>query len=94
MGNCECGRLKGNPCGPLRLNTINVTMPGLKLPEFRTRCVMLEYAKYRNVPGHYGDAKWHKLLEAAAYEGVPTGGAHRTLADAQITLGLVRAVAR
>ena len=27
MGNCECGRLKGNPCGPLRLNTINVTMP-------------------------------------------------------------------
>ena len=27
MGNCECGRLKGNPCGPLRPNTINVTMP-------------------------------------------------------------------
>ena len=27
MGNCECGRLKGNPCGTLRLNTINVTMP-------------------------------------------------------------------
>ena len=26
MGNCECG-LKGNPCGPLRPNTINVTMP-------------------------------------------------------------------
>ena len=66
----------------------------LELPEFRTRCVMLEYAKYRNVPGRYGDAKWHKLLEAAAYEGVPTGGAHRALADAQITLGLVRAVAR
>ena len=28
MGNRECGRLKGNPCGPLRPNTINVTMPG------------------------------------------------------------------
>ena len=28
MGKCECGRLKGNPCGPLRPNTINVTMPG------------------------------------------------------------------
>ena len=27
MGNCECGRLKGNPCGPLRPNTISVTMP-------------------------------------------------------------------
>ncbi len=23
MGKCECGRLKGNPCGPLRPNTIN-----------------------------------------------------------------------
>ena len=29
MGKCECGRLKGNPCGPLRPNTINVTMPAL-----------------------------------------------------------------
>ncbi len=27
MGKCECGRLKGNPCGPLRPHTINVTMP-------------------------------------------------------------------
>ena len=27
MGKCEYGRLKGNPCGPLRPNTINVTMP-------------------------------------------------------------------
>ena len=27
MGKCECGRLKGNPCGPLWPNTINVTMP-------------------------------------------------------------------
>ena len=27
MGKCECGRLKGNPCGPLRPNTINVTVP-------------------------------------------------------------------
>ena len=30
MGNRECSRLKGNPCGPLRLNTINVTMPALR----------------------------------------------------------------
>ena len=27
MGKCECGRLKGYPCWPLRPNTINVTMP-------------------------------------------------------------------
>ena len=31
MGKCECGRLKGNPCGPLQPNTINVTMPMRKL---------------------------------------------------------------
>ena len=29
MGKCDCGRLKGNPCGLLRPNTINVTMPNL-----------------------------------------------------------------
>ncbi len=33
MGKCECGRLKGNPCGPLRPNTINVTMPRENLGE-------------------------------------------------------------
>ena len=33
MGNRECGRLKGNPCGPLRLNTINVTMPPAASPQ-------------------------------------------------------------
>ena len=38
MGNCECGRLKGNPCGPLRPNTINVTMPVSKAT-VSTRCV-------------------------------------------------------
>ena len=31
MGKCECGHLKGNPCGPLRPNTINVTMPSVDL---------------------------------------------------------------
>ncbi len=37
MGKCECGRLKGNPCGPLRPNTINVTMPSfLSAPAIMT----------------------------------------------------------
>ena len=34
MGKCECGRLKGNPCGPLRPYTINVTMPSFCLSPF------------------------------------------------------------
>ena len=41
MGKCECGRLKGNPCGPLRPNTINVTMPprGLSLADLGSKSV-------------------------------------------------------
>ena len=39
MGNRECGRLKGNPCGPLRLNTINVTMPPRLLLKYNIRPV-------------------------------------------------------
>ena len=33
MGKYQCGRLKGNLCGPLRPNTINVTMPSHGLPD-------------------------------------------------------------
>ena len=29
-GKRQCDRLKGNPCGPLRPNTINVTMPKIQ----------------------------------------------------------------
>ena len=46
MGKCECGRLKGNPCGPLRPNTINVTMPladilGISPPSLRDQITQL-----------------------------------------------------
>ena len=51
MGNRECGRLKGNPCGPLRLNTINVTMPS----DFVTRMLAqhdLDSLNARGTPAH------------------------------------------
>ena len=41
MGKCECGRLKGNPCGPLRPNTINVTMPPRDMMRSRDLMFML-----------------------------------------------------
>ena len=41
MGKCECGRLKGNPCGPLRPNTINVTMPPRDMMRIRDLMFML-----------------------------------------------------
>ena len=55
MGKCECGRLKGNPCGPLRPNTINVTMPvsthiayAMVLAEEFTRQGLLNAMKQRH----------------------------------------------
>ena len=52
MGKFECGRLKGNPCGPLRPNTINVTMPSGYRQQAR---VENSFFRYKSVFG--GDLK-------------------------------------
>ncbi|AVV22322.1 3'-5' exonuclease [Salmonella enterica] len=58
-------------------------------------CAMKLYAEYRGEPGKYHGYKWHKLVDAAAHEGVVVEGkAHRALADCKMTLGLVRALAK
>lgn len=60
-----------------------------------SKCAMQLYAEYRGVPGKYSGYKWHKLVDAAAHEGVEIGGkAHRALADCQMTLGVVRSMAQ
>ncbi|PWF54484.1 3'-5' exonuclease [[Kluyvera] intestini] len=57
-------------------------------------CAMKLYAEYRGEPGKYHGYKWHKLVDAAAYEGVVVEGqAHRALADCKMTLGIVKALA-
>lgn len=57
-------------------------------------CVMRLYAEYRGVAKGNG-YKWHKLVDAAAHEGVVSDGqAHRALADCQMTLGIIKAMAR
>ncbi len=53
MGKCECGRLKGNPCGPLRPNTINVTMPSGSTSEEKPSKTAREYVDRL--------AKWLKM---------------------------------
>ena len=77
MGNCECGRLKGNPCGPLRLNTINVTMP-MHYPSILALVLKVlapllsYYAVYRSERKKQQDKS---MWEAAKRTGVPAAGA-------------------
>lgn len=58
-------------------------------------CAMKLYAEYRGEPGKYSGYKWHKLVDAAAHEGVKVEEqAHRALADCRMTAGIVNAVAK
>lgn len=58
-------------------------------------CAMKLYAEYRGEPGKYHGYKWHKLVDAAAHEGVVIEGlAHRALADCRMTLGVIKALAQ
>lgn len=58
-------------------------------------CAMMLYAEYRGEPGNFKGYKWHKLVDAAAHEGVSIEGkAHRALADCQMTLGIIKALSK
>lgn len=57
-------------------------------------CAMKLYAEYRGELGKCDGYKWHKLVDAAAHEGVKgEGKAHRALADCLMTLGIIKAIA-
>lgn len=60
----------------------------------KVRCLMLDYAEWRGVPHPWrkGEWKWHRLTEAAAYEGVGSVQSHRALDDAKLALAVMRAV--
>ncbi|MCY4541091.1 MAG: 3'-5' exonuclease [Rhodobacteraceae bacterium] len=62
---------------------------------FPGRCAMLDYAAYRKVPNQWNSGfKWHRLTDAARYEGARTQGAiHKASTDCEIVLELMRAVA-
>ncbi|HCF9255365.1 MULTISPECIES: 3'-5' exonuclease [Pseudomonas] len=67
---------------------------GLVAPALATACAMLLYAEWHGewVEGRYGcwQWRWIKLIEAARECGVLEDGAHRSLADARMTLGVLR----
>ena len=69
---------------------------GCRLPDLerQSRCVMQIYSKFRGEwSDHHGNWKWHKLSAAAQACGVDATGAHRALADCQMTLGVLRHIA-
>lgn len=71
---------------------------GLTAPELTTACAMLLYAEWHGewVEGRYGSWQWRwiKLIEAARECGVLEDDAHRALADARMTLGVLRYLQR
>lgn len=68
---------------------------GLPPIEMQAECAMLLYAEYADEWDDYrGSYRWHKLINAARREGVVIEGqAHRALADVQMTLGVIKAMA-
>lgn len=70
---------------------------GLTAPILTTACAMLLYASWNGewVEGRQGwQWRWIKLIEAARDCGVLEDGAHRALADARMTLGVLRYLQR
>ena len=59
----------------------------------RSRCIMRDYAFLGGDWHDYWQGwAWHKLTEAARWEGVPRTGAHRALYDCKMVLGIMRAL--
>lgn len=62
---------------------------------YKGRCIMKEYAAYREILNNWGqDWKWHKLADAARYEGARNQpNIHNALHDCEIVLDLMNIVA-
>jgi DNA polymerase-3 subunit epsilon len=76
-----------------RLLTQTAEKWGLPSIDILGHCAMLAYAEHRGIIGRDG-YKWHKLVEACRYEGIPISGAHSAVADARNALALVLKMAR
>ncbi len=68
---------------------------GLPLPRLKMwACAMRNYAGYWGQVNGRGGMKWQRLGIACQQQGVPSTNAHNALADCQMTLGLLSAMAR
>ena len=78
-------------------NVLSDMPSGASRPSLDGRCVMLEYAAWRKVPHEWRRGHWklHSLQAAYGHEVTnPMRQDHRALADCQMTLALMRAVAK
>lgn len=80
----------------LRLIAQTAALYGLASVAVEAGCAMLAYAEfYGDWDHHRGCYRWQRLTHAAAQQGVVIDGqAHRALADVQLTLGVLGAMAR
>lgn len=69
-----------------------IEQPGKKTlrPAGEWRCAMRLYARWSGEKRDDGNLRWHKLTVAAEACRVQEPGAHRALADARMTLGVVQ----
>ena len=77
---------------PLHLLLCLVSLPALAAP-----AVTLTFTPGEQLalPEYKGTYRWQKLTNAAAQQGVVIDGkAHRALADVQMTLGVIKAMAK
>jgi len=74
--------------------TCEMQKPQVYFVPYNGRCIMKEYAAYRKVPNQWGSWKWHKLADAARFEGTTNQpDIHNSLNDCEIVLDLIRKVA-
>ena len=74
--------------------TCEMQIPQATFVPYNGRCIMKEYAAYREVKNNWGNWKWHKLADAAKYEGARNQpDVHNSLNDCEIVLDLIRIVA-
>ncbi|MFB2828016.1 3'-5' exonuclease [Aeromonas jandaei] len=80
----------------LRLMAQTAELYALTPIETEAGCAMLTYAEHYGEWNEYkGTYRWQKLTNAAAQQGVIIDGkAHRALADVQMTLGVIKAMAQ
>jgi len=78
----------------VRLLAQTSALHGLPAPSFDSDCAMDLYAHWYGEEGYRGTYRWKSLLFAAEQCGVVRAGAHRSLVDCEMTLGVINTIAQ
>lgn len=83
-----------NAAYDVRLLEQTCALHGLQAPSLNAKCAMELYALWYGEEGYGGHYRWQSLQFAAEQCGVSRAGAHRSLVDCEMTLGVIRSIAR